>query len=80
MIFASKSSTGEDCDEVERLALRDALHHVEENNVAEVLQPGEESECAADLAGSDQSDLLACHGRKNPAGGMRSRNIGRGTA
>ena len=34
----SKPSTGEDCGDIERLALRDALGDVEQHDVAEFLQ------------------------------------------
>ena len=47
--------------EVERLALRYAFDDVEQDDVAEFLQPGQKSQRAADLAGADQCDFLACH-------------------
>ena len=47
--------------EVERLALRNALGHVEENDVAKALQCREVGERAADVAGADEGDLLAGH-------------------
>ena len=59
--LASKPSTGEDCDEVERLALRDALGDVEQHDVAEFLESDEMSERAADLAGADQRNLMTRH-------------------
>ena len=62
MNLASKPSTGADSRDVERLALRDAFHDVEQDDVAEFLQAGEMGERAADLAGADQRDLLARHG------------------
>ena len=59
---ASKPSTGADCGDVERLALRNALRDVEQHDVAEFLEAGEMGERAADLAGADQRDFLARHG------------------
>ena len=59
--LASKPSTGDDCGEVERLALRDALGDVEQDDVAEFLQADEMRERAADLAGADQRNLVARH-------------------
>ena len=47
--------------DIEALALGNALDDVEEDDVAELLQPGEERERAADLTGADQRDLPACH-------------------
>ena len=48
--------------DVERLALRDALHDVEHHDIAELFQADEVSERAADLARADQCNLLARHG------------------
>ena len=48
--------------EVQRLALRHAVHDVEEHDVAEILERGEVGERAADVARADQRDLAACHG------------------
>ncbi len=48
--------------EIERLALRDAVDDVEEDDVAEFLQRRQMRQGAADLAGSDQCNLLARHG------------------
>ena len=48
--------------EVERLALGGAFHHVHQDDVAEILLAGEQSERAADLAGSDEGDFPARHG------------------
>ena len=48
-------------DNVERLALRHAVDDVEQHDIAQFLEPGQQSERAADLAGADQRDLLACH-------------------
>ena len=62
--LASKSLTGEDCGDVERLALRDAFHDVEHDDVAELLEADEVGEGAADLAGADQRNLLTRHGGK----------------
>src|SRR5271166_4790842 len=48
-------------NDVERLALRHAVDHVEEDDVAELLEPGQQCNGAADLPGPDQRDLVACH-------------------
>ena len=48
--------------DIERLALRDALGDVEQDDVAQFLQADEMGERAADLTGADQGDLVACHG------------------
>ncbi len=48
--------------EVERLALRDAVDDVEQDDVAEFLERGQMGERAADLTRADQSNLLARHG------------------
>ncbi len=48
--------------EIERLALRDAVDDVEEDDVAEFLKRRQMRQGAADLAGPDQSNLLARHG------------------
>ena len=48
--------------EIERLALRNAVDDVEENDVAQFLQRGQMRQRAADLAGPDQSNLLTRHG------------------
>ena len=63
--FASKPSTGEDWDEIERLALRDALGDVEQHDVAELLETDQMSERAADLAGADQCNLGTRHVNDN---------------
>ena len=47
--------------EVERLALRDALHDVEQDDVAELLEADQMSERAADLACADQSNFVTRH-------------------
>src|SRR5438094_178870 len=47
--------------QVERLALRQALDHVEEDDVAEALQRAEVRERAADHPRADERDLLAGH-------------------
>src|SRR5208337_3007135 len=44
---------------IERLALRDAVNDVEEDNVAEFLKRRQVRQGPADLPGSDQSNLLA---------------------
>ena len=48
--------------DVERLALGDALHDVEQDDVAHFPHRGEMSEGSADHSGADQRDLLASHG------------------
>ncbi len=48
-------------DDIERLALRHTLDDVDERDVAELFEPGEERQGAADLPGPDQRDLVACH-------------------
>ncbi len=48
-------------EEVERLPLRQPFDDVEEHDVAEMLQRSEVRERAADVAGPDEGDLLACH-------------------
>ena len=50
--------------DVERLALRDALHDVEHHDVAELFEADEMGERAADLAGADQRNLVTRHGGK----------------
>jgi hypothetical protein len=47
--------------EIERLALRNAVDDIEEHDVAQLLQGGQVSQGAADLAGPDQSNFLARH-------------------
>ena len=51
--------------DVERLALRDALHDVEHHDIAEFFQADQMSERAADLAGADQCNFLARHCGEN---------------
>src|SRR5690625_5198317 len=46
---------------VQCLALRDTLCDVEKNDVAQLLQAGQQHQCAADIACADQRDLVACH-------------------
>ncbi len=46
---------------IERLALGGAFHHVAQDDIAELLEAGEERQRAADLSGADQRDLGACH-------------------
>ena len=50
--------------DIERLALRDALHDVEHHDVAELFQSDEVGERTADLAGADQRNLVTRHGGK----------------
>src|SRR3546814_1453364 len=52
-----------DLRQVERLALRHAFDHVEQDDVAEFLLRGEQRQRPADIPGFDKSDLLASHGR-----------------
>ena len=73
--WASKPSTGEDCDEIERLALRDAFGDVEQDDVAEFLQADEMGERAADLAGADQRNLVDA-----PCGGNLRMGAAKGPA
>ena len=47
--------------EIERLALRHAVDDVEQDDVAEFLERRQVGQGAADLAGPDQSNLLARH-------------------
>jgi hypothetical protein len=47
--------------EIERLALRDTLGDVDEDDVAQLANGGEVSEGAADHAGADQRDFRASH-------------------
>src|SRR6185503_1538764 len=39
-----------------------ALDDVEHHDIAQFLKPGQKGQRAADLAGADQCDLIACHG------------------
>ena len=48
-------------DDIKRLALRHTLDDIDQGDVAELLEPGEERQGAADLPGADQRDLAACH-------------------
>ena len=65
-MWASNPSTGEDFDEVERLALRNALGDVEQHDVAELLEADQMGERAADLACTDQCNLGTRHVGDNP--------------
>ncbi len=47
--------------DVERLALRHALGDVEHHDVAQFFQADEVSQRSADLAGANQSNLVARH-------------------
>ena len=47
--------------DVERLSLRHAFDNVEQHDIAQFLEAGQEGQRAADLAGADQRDLVACH-------------------
>jgi hypothetical protein len=47
--------------EVERLALRDALGDVDEDDVAHFADRREVGQCAADHSGADERDLRASH-------------------
>ena len=46
---------------IERLALRNALDDVEQDDVAELLEADQMRERAADLAGADQCNLVTRH-------------------
>ena len=48
--------------QIERLALRHAIHHVEQHDIAQGALRREVSQRAADVAGADQGDFLASHG------------------
>ena len=48
------------CD-VQRLAVRHAFRDVEHGDVAKFLQACQQGERAADLAGADERDFIACH-------------------
>ncbi len=45
--------------QIERLALRDTLDHVEQHDIAEALERGEMGERSADVAGANERDFLA---------------------
>ena len=62
--WASKSFDRRGLGDVERLALRDAFHDVEHHDVAELLEPDQVGERAADLAGADQRNLVTRHDGK----------------
>jgi hypothetical protein len=47
--------------DVERLARGDAAEHVEQHDVAQLLEPDKVGERAADIAGADEGDLVAGH-------------------
>jgi hypothetical protein len=49
--------------DVQPLALRYAFGDIEENDVAEILEADEMGERAADHAGPDEGNLVACHVR-----------------
>src|SRR5690606_8941551 len=57
-----RSEQGCALGDVERLALRHALDHVEEHHVAELAIGDLLGEHAADVAGSDEPDLRPSHG------------------
>ena len=46
---------------IQRLALRYAFLDVEEHDVTKLLERREVGQGSADLTGSDQCDLAACH-------------------
>ncbi len=56
--------------DVEALALWHALGDVEQDHVAELLQADEVGEGAADVAGADERDCLACHCGRDPFGNL----------
>ena len=47
--------------DVETLALRNAFGNIEQDDVAEFLEADQMGERAADHAGADEGDLVACH-------------------
>jgi len=47
--------------DIERLALRHAVDHVEQHDVAELLQADQQRQRAADIARADERDLLTGH-------------------
>ena len=51
--------------DVERLARRDAREDIEHHHIAELLEPDQVGERAADIAGADEGDLLAGHARSS---------------
>ncbi len=53
--------------DVERLALRQAFHDVEQHDIAELFQADEKRQRAADLAAADERDFVAGHG-ETPVG------------
>src|SRR5205823_11179312 len=55
-------------DKIERLALRDTLGDVKQDDVAKFLETDEMSESAADLAGADQCNLGTRHVGIDPFG------------
>ena len=59
--------------EVQRLALRHAFNDVEQHDIAQLLEAGEQGQRAADLAGADQGDLVSSHG--NPRGVNRRASV-----
>ena len=61
--FGVEAFDGGGLRDVERLTLRQALHDVEQDGVAELLQADQMRERAADLATADQRDFVAGHGR-----------------
>ena len=65
--WQSKPSTEPDWRDVERLALRQALGDVENDDVAQLLQPDQMRERSADHATADQGDLRARHPFRAPS-------------
>src|SRR4030081_1623725 len=51
--------------EIERLALRNSFGDIEQHHVTELFEANEMGERAADLAGTDQSNLGTRHMEKN---------------
>ena len=47
--------------DVQSLALRNPIHDVEKDDVAQLFQTGEQGERAADIPGADQRDLVTGH-------------------
>ena len=56
--------------DVERLAGRHAAEHVEQDDVAELLEANQVGERAADITGADEGDLVPGHGA-SPSEGAR---------
>ena len=62
----SNPPTGRGLGDVQRLALRNALDDVEQDDVAEFLETDQVRERAPDLTSADQGNASTCHGGKDP--------------